>query len=69
VGRNIRRIFHPSAERPYVDHSNLLDLFSRMMREEFGLVLEKRLEQPAVDPKVEALIDALAETVHQPKRS
>jgi len=40
-----------------------------MMREEFGLVLEKRLEQPAVDPKVEALIDALAETVHQPKRS
>jgi hypothetical protein len=40
-----------------VDESDLLDLFARLVREEFGLTLPETIQHPAIDPRLEALLD------------
>jgi hypothetical protein len=53
-----------------VDESDLLELFARLVREEFGLTLPETIEHPAIDPRLEALLDVFddADSV-SPKKS
>ncbi len=42
-----------------MDKPGVLELFTQLMREEFGLELPKTLE-PVADPNLDALLDAFA---------